>query len=287
MARRDSFISPRVIFSCGFVWNTRKVTQTKRNFEKNKKASGEQRGETEGYFERWRSGKPNRLLFRAEDMNCCYCQKTSIWGNETSIWEIWTTQSDSFWALTTGLFFHPMNEKKNQCKCPGVASRTSIRKHVSWGGSAPTGNDSLSHGRIYFSETLSFNLHSIRTLLFGFSTFIRQQILRLSRLFRGNSPGTFSWTSNIPATSYICTVCGIYKDSWHSWLVRQPFQNLKKKKKKGTETSVSWFARGLDELCCRWPLRVIHGFHRTSDWRSRCCFFLPGLWRNTWCEERP
>lgn len=219
-------------------------------------------------------------------MNCCYCQKTSIWGNETSIWEIWTTQSDSFWALTTGLFFPPWM-KKNQCKCPGVASRTSIRKHVSWGGSAPTGNDSLSHGRRYFSETLSFNLHSIRTLLFGFSTFIRQQILRLSRLFRGNSLGTFSWTSNIPPTSYICTVCGIYKDSWHSWLVRQPFQNLKKKKKKGTETSVSWFARGLDELCCRWPLRVIHGFHRTSDWRNRCCFFLPGLWRNTWCEERP
>lgn len=210
MARRDSFISPRVIFSCGFVWNTRKVTQTKRNFEKNKKASGEQRGETEGYFERWRSGKPNRLLFRAEDMNCCYCQKTSIWGNETSIWEIWTTQSDSFWALTTGLFFHPWMKKKISVNVPVLHREQASENMFLGGGSAPTGNDSLSHGRRYFSETLSFNLHSIRALLFGFSTFIRQQILRLSRLFRGNSPGTFSWTSNIPPTSYICTVCGIY-----------------------------------------------------------------------------
>lgn len=33
-------------------------------------------------------------------------------------------------------FFPPMNEKKkkkNQCKCSGGVSRTSIRKHVSWG----------------------------------------------------------------------------------------------------------------------------------------------------------
>lgn len=154
MARRDSFISPRVIFSCGFVWNTRKVTQTKRNFEKNKKASGEQRGETEGDFERWRSGKPNRLLFRAEDMNCCYCQKTSIWGNETSIWEIWTTQSDSFWALTTGLFFPPWMKKKNQCKCPGVASRTSIRKHVSRGRiSSHREWQPISRKKIFFRDT--------------------------------------------------------------------------------------------------------------------------------------
>ena len=98
--------------------------------------------------------------------------------------------------------------------------------------------------------------------LFGFSTFIRRQILRLSRLFWGNSLGTLSWTSNIQPTSYICTVCGIYKDSCNSWPFRQPFSNQKKKKGGGgeTETSVSWFARGLDELCCRWPLRVIHGF---------------------------
>lgn len=121
-------------------------------------------------------------------------------------------------------FFPPWMKKKISVNVPVLHREQASENMFLGGGSAPTGNDSLSHGRRYFSETLSFNLHSIRTLLFGFSTFIRQQILRLSRLFRGNSPGTFSWTSNIRPTSYICTVCGIYKDSWHSWLVRQPFQ---------------------------------------------------------------
>ena len=36
------------------------------------------------------------------------------------------------------------------------------------GGSAPTGNDCLSHGGRYFSETLSFNLHSIHALFVRF-----------------------------------------------------------------------------------------------------------------------
>ena len=115
--------------------------------------------------------------------------------------------------------------------------------------------------------------------LFGFSTFIRRQILRLSRLFWGNSLGTLSWTSNIQPTSYICTVCGIYKDSCNSWPFRQPFSYKKKKKKKGgggTGTSVSWFARGLDELCCRWPLRVIHGFTGRLTVGTDAAFFPPG-----------
>lgn len=288
MARRDSFISPRVIFSCGFVWNTRKVTQTKRNFEKNKKS------------ERRAERRDRRLLWTVTERKTKPSSFQS-WGHELLLlpenihlrkWNIDLGDLDNAVGLILSSdnrpFFPPMNEKKKiSVNVPVLHREQASENMFLGGGSAPTGNDSLSHGRRYFSETLSFNLHSIRALLFGFSTFIRQQILRLSRLFRGNSPGTLSWTSNIPPTSYICTVCGVYKDSWHSWLVRQPFQNLKKKKKKGTETSVSWFARGLDELCCRWPLRVIHGFHRTSDWRNRCCFFLPGLWRNTWCEERP
>lgn len=105
--------------------------------------------------------------------------------------------------------------------------------------------------------------------------------------FRGNSPGTFSWTSNIPPTSYICTVCGVYKDSWHSWLVRQPFQNLKKKKKKR-----DWDQR---ELVCSRPGWIVLPVATPRDsWFSQdvwleeqMLLFSPGaltkhmMWRKT------
>lgn len=225
MARRDSFISPRVIFSCGFVWNTRKVTQTKRNFEKNKKS------------ERRAERRDRRLLWTVTERKTKPSSFQS-WGHELLLlpenihlrkWNIDLGDLDNAVGLILSSdnrpFFPPHEwKKKISVNVPVLHREQASENMFLGGGSAPTGNDSLSHGRRYFSETLSFNLHSIRALLFGFSTFIRQQILRLSRLFRGNSPGTFSWTSNIPPTSYICTVCGVYKDSWHSWLVRQPFQ---------------------------------------------------------------
>lgn len=154
MARRDSFISPRVIFSCGFVWNTRKVTQTKRNFEKNKKS------------ERRAERRDRRLLWTVTERKTKPSSFQS-WGHELLLlpenihlrkWNIDLGDLDNTVGLILSSdnrpFFPPMNEKKNQCKCPGVASRTSIRKHVSRGRiSSHREWQPISRKNIFFRDT--------------------------------------------------------------------------------------------------------------------------------------